>query len=81
MICFISFFLACTWVLKFLFGLILLVAAKEVWSVWLRKISRLMAEVLLHGALHATIYEVDTLSGKGCCIFICKVLSIFFSKV
>ncbi|KAM1155224.1 hypothetical protein ACFX15_025555 [Malus domestica] len=30
--------------------------------------------VLLHGVLHATIYEVDRLMPGGCCIFFCKFL-------
>ncbi|BFG40093.1 hypothetical protein CerSpe_263670 [Prunus speciosa] len=38
--------------------------------------------VLLHGVLHATIYEVDRLMAGGCCIFFCKLLkkSVEFGK-
>ncbi|CAN6681205.1 unnamed protein product [Malus baccata var. baccata] len=38
--------------------------------------------VLLHGVLHATIYEVDRLMAGGCCIFFCKFLgeSVGFGK-
>ncbi|KAK4604412.1 hypothetical protein RGQ29_012781 [Quercus rubra] len=31
-----------------------------------------MTKTMLHGTLHATIYEVDKLSGKGCCMFFCR---------
>ena len=37
------------------------------------EISREMTKTMLHGTLHATIYEVDKLSGKGCCLFFCRV--------
>ncbi|KAM0969391.1 hypothetical protein ACFX13_017920 [Malus domestica] len=38
--------------------------------------------VLLHGVLHATIYEVDRLMAGGCCIFFCKHIPTnhFFKK-
>ena len=36
-----------------------------------------MAQVLLHGVLHVTIYEVDKLSGENCFTYFCKVLSYF----
>ncbi|XP_021817787.1 phospholipase D alpha 1-like [Prunus avium] len=38
--------------------------------------------VILHGVLHATIYEVDRLMAGSCCIFFCKLLkkSVEFGK-
>ncbi|XP_041005424.1 phospholipase D alpha 1-like isoform X1 [Juglans microcarpa x Juglans regia] len=33
-----------------------------------------MAQLLLHGILHATVYEIDRVSGKGCCMVLCKLM-------
>lgn len=35
-----------------------------------------MAQILLHGTLHATIYEVDKLHGEGGGHFFRKVLAL-----
>ncbi|KAL4319648.1 hypothetical protein GQ457_18G003530 [Hibiscus cannabinus] len=33
-----------------------------------------MVRLLLHGTLHVTVYEIDRISGSGCCNFFCKLL-------
>ncbi|PON89019.1 Phospholipase D [Trema orientale] len=40
-----------------------------------------MAQVLLHGVLHLTIYEVDRLAGGSCCMFFCKLIDKFEDTV
>lgn len=41
----------------------------------MREIRKVMSQLLLHGTLRATVFEVDRLPVKGCCVFFCKVHS------
>lgn len=53
-----------SWI-SFFFFLVLSETKKWFWSIVIVETGEKMAQHLLHGTLHATIYEVDALHGGG----------------